>query len=398
MESTSNPPDRRPHVALLVETSLASGRDILRGIARYLREHEPWALYHEPGSLRDGLPGWLRKWRGDGIIVRVQNEKIARAVSATGLPTVDVLGVATEAKLPLVHVDDMLIARMAAEHLLERGFHYFGFFGAGDENWSERRRDCFRHSLRVPADHFFVLEAPRRLIARTPWERQQDNIAHWLAGLPKPIGIMVDSDQHGPHLLEACRRAGVDVPDEVAVVGVDNDETLCEVCNPPLSSVKAGHQVVGYKAAELLGQLMRGGAPPGQPLFVQPQGVVTRRSSDVLAIKDRQVAAALRIIRESSGPGLSASKVIAQIPVSRSVLQRRFRKEIGRSIHDEIVNARLKRARQLLAETDLPLAEVAVRSGFKHQEYLGAVFKARIGKTPAEYRRETSLDSSAGHE
>jgi LacI family transcriptional regulator len=197
-------------------------------------------------------------------------------------------------------------------------------------------------------------------------------------------------------LLEACRRAGIDVPDEVAVVGVDNDETLCEVCNPPLSSVNAGHQVVGYKAAAMLAGLMAGGEPPGQPLFVQPQGVVSRRSSEVLATKDRQVAAALKIIRENTGPGLSASKVIEQIPVSRSVLQRRFRKEIGRSIHDEIINARLNRARQLLAETELPLAEVAVRTGFKHQEYLGAVFKAHIGKTPAQYRREVSLGATAG--
>ena len=384
-------PSDRPRVALLVETSLASGRDILRGIARYVREHEPWALYHEPRSLSEGLPQWLRRWQGHGIIARVQNHEIARAVKATGLPVVDVLGVVPQAKLPLVHVDDMLIARMAAEHLLERGFHYFGFFGLEGENWSERRRDCFRHSLRLPSEHVFVFETSRRMMAQTPWDRRQDQIARWLAGLPKPVGVMVATDQHGPHVLEACRRAGIQVPDEVAVVGVDNDETLCEVCNPPLSSVQPGHQVVGYKAAALLDSLLRGGEVPPQPAFVHPLGVMTRRSTDVLATADRQVAAALRIIRESPGTGLNAAKVIAQLPVSRSVLQRRFRKEIGRSIQAEIINARLNRARQLLAETDLPLAEVAARSGFKHQEYLGAVFKSHFGKTPAEYRREASV-------
>jgi LacI family transcriptional regulator len=394
LNSSRNSTRRLPHVALLVETSLASGRDILKGIARYLREHEPWALYHEPRSLGEGLPRWLRKWKGDGIIARVQNQEMATAVKATGLPTVDVLGVVPQAKLPLVHVDDMLVARMAAEHLLERGFHYFGFFGLSGDNWSQRRRDCFRHALRLPANHFSVFELPRHVMTNTPWERRQDAIAQWLVDLPKPIGIMVGSDQHGPHLLEACRRAGIAVPDEIAVVGVDNDETLCEVCNPPLSSVNAGHQVVGYRAAALLSRLMSGGKPQLQPVLVQPQGVVTRRSSDVLATSDRQVAAALRIIRENVGPRLTATNVISQISVSRSVLQRRFRKEIGRSIHEEIVNARLKRARQLLAETDLPLVEVAERSGFKHQEYLGAVFKAHIGQTPAEYRREATLGAS----
>jgi LacI family transcriptional regulator len=377
-------------VALLVETSLAPGRDILRGIARYVREHGPWALYHEPRSLTDKLPRWLRTWRGDGIIARVQTREIADAVKATGLPAVDVLGVERDARLPLVHVDDTLISRLAAEHLLERGFHYFGFFGIAGENWSERRRDFFRHAVSVPASRMHLFELPRRLMADTPWERQEDRIAQWLAGLPKPVGVMLGSDQLGPYLLEACRRAGVAVPDEVAVVGVDNDETLCDVCNPPLSSVQPGHQVVGYKAAELLARLMRGESAPARPVFVPPQGVATRPSSDVLATSDRQVAAALRLIREHVGPELTVARVLAQVPVSRSVLQRRFRKEIGRTIHDEIINVRLNRARQLLAETELPLAEVAERTGFKHQEYLGAVFKAHTGKTPAEYRREAS--------
>ncbi len=382
---------RRRHVALLVETSLASGRDILKGIARYVREHEPWALYHEPRSLGQGLPVWLRTWKGDGIIVRVQNARIARAVKAVGVPMVDVLGLVPEAGLPLVHVDDAMIAAMAAEHLLERGFHHFGFFGIKGENWSERRRDFFRASLRIAARGLWVYELPRPAMLRIPWEEQEDALAQWLGALPRPIGILVASDQVGPHLLEACRRAGIAVPDEIAVVGVDNDETLCEVCNPPLSSVNAGHQVVGYEAAALLDGLMSGQASPTERSLVQPQGVVTRRSTDVSATTDRQVATALRLIREEACTGIQAGAVVARMPVSRSVLQRRFRKEIGRSIQEEIIQVRLQRARELLAKTDLPLVEVAERCGFKHQEYLGVVFKARTGKTPAQYRRQVSL-------
>ncbi len=377
----------RPHVALLVETSLAPGRDILRGIARYVREHEPWSLYHEPRSLEEGLPTWLKTWHGDGIIVRVQNHAMARAVEATGIPAVDVLGVVAKARMPLVHVDDRLIGAMAADHLIERGFHHFGFFGIQAENWSDCRRDCFRDSLKASRAEFSVYEVPRQAMTQTPWEEQEDALAGWLASLPKPVGIMVCSDQVGPRVLEACRRAGIDVPDEVAVVGVDNDETLCEVCNPPLSSVNAGHQIVGYEAAALLDRLMLGRGSSECPVRVAPQGVVTRKSTDVLATNDRQVAIALRLIREHATRGLSAAEVIRQIPVSRSVLQRRFRREIGRSIQEEIIGVRLKRARQLLAETDLPLIDVAERSGFKHQEYLGAVFKAKTGKTPAQYRR-----------
>jgi LacI family transcriptional regulator len=172
---------------------------------------------------------------------------------------------------------------------------------------------------------------------------------------------------------------------------VDNDETLCEICNPPLSSVNAGHQVVGYEAAALLDKLMRGEQAPATPARVQPQGVVTRKSTDVIATADRHVAATLRLIREQACDGATAASIIAQIPMSRSVLQRRFRRETGRSIQEEIINVRLKRARELLAESDLSLLDVAERTGFNHQEYLGAVFKARTGKTPAQYRREVSL-------
>jgi len=382
-------PDRPlPHVALLVETSLAPGRDILSGIAQYLREHQPWALYHEPHSLAEEMPSWLRQWRGDGIIVRAQNREITRAVKATGLPVVDVLGVIPEAGLPLVHVDNPLVARMAANHLRERGFHHFGFFGIKDENWSEQRRDGFLQCLPTGVAPLTVLEVARPILLRTPWEVQQDVLASWLMDLPKPVGIMVASDQLGHHLLAACHRAGIAVPDEIAVISVDNDETLCEFCNPSLSSVDAGHKAVGYRAASLLDSLMQGGRPPSAPIYVEPGGILTRRSSDVLATEDRQVALALKIIREHACEGWSAGEVIAQISVSRSVLQRRFRKETGRSVQEEIINARLKRARELLVESDLPLATVAERSGFKHQEYLGSTFKAHFGKTLLEYRRE----------
>jgi len=389
---------QRPHVALLVETSLASGRDILRGIARYVREHEPWALYHEPRSLEETLPSWLRRWQGDGIIVRAQNDRIALAVQATAIPAVDVLGVAPSSRLPLVHVEDHLIAALAADHLLERGFHHFGFVGIKEENWSERRRDAFCESLNRAQPPVRVYEIARPAMVRVPWERQEDALAVWLLNLPKPAGVMVASDQLGPQLLEACRRARIEVPYELAIVGVDNDETLCEVCNPPLSSVNAGHQILGYQAAALLDLLMKGGRAPSDPLFVQPQGVVTRKSTDVLATADRQVATALRFIREYACQGLTAVDVVAHVPVSRSVLQRRFRKELGRSIQEEIVYTRLKRARQLLAETDLPLVEVAERSGFRHQEYLGAIFKAKMGTTPAQYRREAHLNVSGRSE
>jgi len=390
---TGDPAGERssPLVALLVETSLASGRDIISGIAQYLREHRPWAIYHKPMSLSEDVPSWLRQWRGQGIIVRAQSLEVVRAVRATGLPVVDVLGIVPGSRLPEVHVEDRQIAALVAQHLLQRGFRHFGFFGIPEESWSTWRRDGFREALGDLAGGLQVLEVPRDSRFRNPRTEREDLLGHWLRDLPKPAGIMVASDQFGPPLLEACLRMGIKVPDEVAVVGVDNDETLCEVCNPPLSSVDAGHRALGYRAAALLDELMAGQAPPPGPLFVAPGGIFTRMSSDVLATEDREVAQALRLIREHACEGWSATEVIERIPLSRSVLQRRFRKETGRTLQEELINVRLRRACQLLTESELPLIDVTERAGFKHQEYFGAAFKARFGRSPAEYRREAKL-------
>jgi LacI family transcriptional regulator len=381
----AGPPSSRPRVALLIETSLASGRDILRGIAGYLREHEPWALYHEPHGLTDSVPSWLRRWRGDGIIARIQTGAMAQAIRATRIPTIDVLGVVPDLPFPLVHVDNTAIARMAANHLLDRGLRQFGYFGIEGENWSAQRYAglCAAVQAEVPK-----YELPRDASGRRSWERIQNRLARWIAGLPKPAGILVCSDQRGPQFLEACRRASVVVPDEVAVISVDNDEPLCEVCNPALSSIQAGHTTVGYQAAAALDALMRSGRAPEKPLLIKPQQAITRLSSDMLAIDDGALAAALSLIRERAHEGLTVDAIVRQVGLSRSVLQRRFRARLKRSLHQEIVAARIRRAEELLLKTDLPLTAVAERAGFNYQEYMGAVFKAHLGKTPASIRRE----------
>jgi LacI family transcriptional regulator len=378
-------PTGRPHVALLIETSLASGRDILRGIARYVREHTPWSLYHEAHGLTEAVPSWLNRWRGDGIIARIQTPAMAEAIAGTGIPAIDVLGVIPDLPLPLVHVDNHAIARVAAEHLLERGLRHFGFFGIEGENWSVERWASFKAAV-APAEAS-KYELSREATGRRPWERVENHLARWVGSLPKPVGILVCSDQRGPQLLEACRRAGVAVPDEVAVIGVDNDETLCDVCHPPLSSVEAGHVSVGYEAACLLNDLLQGASPPSRPVLIAPQQVVARLSTEMLAIDDSALASALRIIRERAHQGLTVNTLAREVGTSRSVLQRRFRARLGRSIHQAILAAKLKTAQELLTKTTLPLATVAERTGFKHQEYMGAVFKARLGKTPAAVRK-----------
>lgn len=380
------PPGGRPRVALIVETSLASGRDVLRGIAQYVRLGASWSVYHEPRSLEESVPRWLRDWRGDGIIARVQNKKIADAVLETGLPAVDVLGLVRGVGLPLVHVDDEAIARLAAEHLLDRGFRNFGFCGVTGANWSDARCEAFVRLVREAGCTCSIDHLPPDSRGTENWENQEERLTEWVRRLPKPVGVMVCNDPRGQQVLEACHRAGAAVPEEVAVIGVDNDEPLCEIADPPLSSVIPGHPQVGFEGAALLDRLMEGGEPPAEPVFLPPAGVATRMSTDVLAVEDPDVVSAVRFIREQACRGIGVDDVVAEVMVSRSTLQRRFRTALGRSVHDEILRVRLRRVAELLTETDLPIEAVAAKAGFAHRQYLGEIFKARTGQTLVAFR------------
>lgn len=378
---------RRPHVALIVDTALESGRGVFRGIMRFAHEYGSWLIYHEPRSISESPPPWLPRWRGDGIIARLQNRRIANAVIRTGLPAVDTLGVASVPGIPVVHVDNRAIARLAANHLLERGINSFGFYNMRGVNWSEERCAAFKAIVEAEGYQCSVCSVPAVGSTAWSWEREQDRLVHWLKRLRKPAGVMVCSDWRGQAVMEACRRAGLSVPDEIAVIGADNDPALCDSCDPPLSSVVINYEQVGFEAAQCLHRLMNGAQPPRSPVLMEPMRVQSRRSTDIMAVSEGPVAAAVRLIREKACSGLAVEDILKQVHMSRSVLQRRFRKLLGRTLHDEIVNTRLNEARFLLTESDLPIREIAERSGFKHQEYMGYVFKSRLNATPLQVRR-----------
>jgi LacI family transcriptional regulator len=219
------------------------------------------------------------------------------------------------------------------------------------------------------------------------WEQQQRSLAQWLQALPKPLGVMTTNDLMGQQILEACQRLQIRVPEEVAVVGADNDEPICRIASPPLSSVIINDHQRGYEAAALLDRMMAGAPPPAQPIYVEPAGVATRASTDIMAIEDQPIVEALRFLREHCCERINVDDVVKEVPLSRSVLERRFRKVVGRSINSEIVRLRINRAVELLTETALELKVVAQRAGFGTQSYMNAVFQAKVGKTPGSFRR-----------
>lgn len=373
-----------PRVALLVETSIASGRDKLAGIARYNREHGGWSLYHQPRGLELVSFETIRHWQGDGIIARIPSQEWLDVLCAKGVPVIDVLGIFPRSNLPRVLPDDAMIARLAAEHFIERGLRHFGFIGTKHEQWSDRRQEAFQAGVREQGGSFSAFITPRYERHRS-WDAKMQSLAEWLADLPKPAGVFICSDQLGPETLEACRRAEIRVPDDIALLGVDNDEALCNISQPSLSSICPNHERVGYEAARLLDAWLKGEVPPPETLL-PPRAVVVRQSTDILSIADEALVRAIHFIREHFARSITVDDVARATALSRSVLQRRFRSALGISVLDEILKTRLKHAQSLLEETKLSLVDIAERSGFRHQQYLGYVFKKRLQDTPGAYR------------
>jgi LacI family transcriptional regulator len=372
------PRRNRPHVALIVESSIAYGRGVLRGIARYLKERGPWSIFLEQRELGAALPEWISRWDGDGIITRSDDPRIAR----TGLPVVGLFDrVERPGGPPMILNDNRAVGRVAAQHLLDRGLRRLAFYGVRGEHWSDLRLRGVQEAARTTAVPVAVHASQGR------WESQQERLRRWLESLPKPLGLVAANDIHGLRALDACRRGALAVPEEVAVVGADDDRELCELSDPPLSSVAFNPERAGFDAAALLDRLMRGGRAPRVPSLVAPVGVSTRHSTDVLAIADPYVARALHVIRRHALEGITVKSVLREVPLSRRALEHRFVKHLGRTPKAEIQRLRLERVKTLLATTDLPIRQISDQLGFHQPSYLSTLFRRATGLPPGAFRR-----------
>ena len=376
-------------VALLVETTRTYSRELLAGVRRYLAEHGPWSTFIELRAYDSTPPAWLRRWDGDGILTRTFTREMADLITATGLPAVELRSSHLN-QLPFVGMDNRLIGRMVAEHFLERGYRQFAAYRLHSERFFEERIDNFIATVQAAGHSCAVLPEPVSDRV-SDWEAGQARLIGWLGTLPKPVGIFAANDQLGVRVLDACQRAGIAVPEEVAVVGTENEETLCAFATPPLSSVQFDGATVGYRAAELLDRLMAGkggnqGRPP-TPTLVPPKGIIVRASSDDLVITDRLVAQAARLIREQARSGISVKEVCRALGTSRSTLERRMLAALQRTPKEEILRLRFREIERLLRDTGLTIAAIAAQTGFAHSHYLQAAFKQRHGQTPGAFRR-----------
>lgn len=374
-------------VAVIIETSSAFGRGLLGGVSRFYREGKAWSVYFKPYNLSEALPTWLRGWEGDGILARIPNPRTAEALIATGLPLIDLRGGGLPAGLPIFGVDNRLIAEKAYLHLRECRFEHFAFVGApsGHYYYDDERREGFCESVMKDGGDCHVFKN-QRARGESGWESHQSDLIKWLEDLPKPVGLMCCHDGRGQQVLDACQRAGIGVPDEIAVLGVDNDEVLCRFTIPSLSSVSIDSDRIGYEAARLLDNMMHGRKQVDPQMTFEPDEVIIRQSTDVVACDDPEVAAAIRFIRQHVSHRVTVDDVLKHVRVSRATLYKRFKQIIGRSPKQEILLLQMKHAKMLLRATDKPIYEIAEQLGFDEAKYFITVFHKHTGFTPMKYR------------
>ncbi len=354
--------------------------------------------------LGDSIPPWLVKAKCDGIIARIETREELNYIRSRKIPAVDLRGIHPHSKIPRICNNEQRTAELAWEHLRARGLRHFAFCGFAGADYSEHLRDYFIQAIGISDRKIAVYEGDRVRSGMRIAAIEAQSLLHeaeledWLISLPKPVGVMACNDIRGQQVLNACRCSHLLVPDQVAVVGFDNDDVLCELANPPLSSVAPATERIGYMAAETLAAMMAGTGSVEKEILVSPIRVVTRRSTDIVAVDDPVLAAALRFIRENAGCRITVERILDHLAattksVSRSWLEHRFKDVLNRSPKDEILSVLTANITNLLLETNWSLEKIAEKVGLRSAPQLSTLFRRRTGHTPGEFRNSVRTNS-----
>jgi len=378
-------------VALLIETSTSYGRTLIRGIVQYANIAASWIFYNEPRGLMEKLPQ-LSKWNLDGIIMRDTPENMP--LLKLNIPSVVSIRYEKMVQgVPNIISDSNAIGILAAGYLRDKGFSRFAFCGFDDMPWSGEREKAFLDAI-SGAENISVY---RRKQPSPDYNQELNDIAHWLKTLPKPTAVMACNDVRGANVVEACKLAQIKVPQEISILGVNNDDMICEMTSPPLSSVSLDILTAGYEAAKTLDRMMKGKSTCPENIIIKPKTIITRASTDILAIDDPDIAAALHYISQNSKKHIQVGDIAANIGVNRRSLERRFRDVLGKSVYDEIKRVRIDVISKMLIETDLSIAEIAYNMGFEDSNHISRYFAARKGISPLKFRKvhQTGGDDKA---
>ncbi len=378
-------------IALVYDGELAFSRKVMSGVAAYLQEAPVHSVYISENAFADRRIADLRAWGGDGIIADFNTQVVADAVVNSGIPAV-AFGCGEgwyvpEAKIPSFFSNNAAIASLTIDHLIDRGIRRFAYCGYSQRlshRWSKERQDAF---TKLAEQRGFTVSAYNSgSTGDRNWAAIERSLAAWLRTLPKPVGVLAANDHRARQVLEACRAAGIRVPQEIKVIGVDNDELVCQLSSPLLTSIEQGTRRIGYEAASLLDKIMEGKSVRRLRYVVNPVGIVTRQSTDLRAIDDPLVAKAMAIVQKGAVGGIRVADIASQLAVSRSGLESHFRAAMGCSVRGAVRQVQLDEVKRLITDTSMALKEIAAATGFRSVQHMTTLFRRAFGNPPAKHR------------
>ncbi len=377
-----------PKIILQIETTHSYGRGLIAGIVKYSQSHGPWAFFRNPPFYGNAISlssqvRIYKRLKPDGLIIREPHN--IDIYLDMGIPII-VSPTRVSQQVPCIETDAVMIGRMGAAHFLERGFINFAYCGFEGLLWSGNRFAAFSEHLMAKGYTANVFEGSVSGLSN-PVGRQSEKLKSWLENLKKPTAVMCCNDDMGRIVLDACKGEGIDVPGQIAVLGVDNDELTCELTDPPLSSIHLDSENAGFQGAALMDRLLEGEKMNGQTILHHPLSVITRHSSDVYAVGDECILKALAFIRDNCCRPIQVSDVAAAVCLSERQLFTKFTGVLNRSVHSEIKRIRIEQIKQLLTDTDLSISAIAYKMGFNDPAHISRYFKQITGCGLEQYRK-----------
>lgn len=389
---SSRESENQRQVVVLIDPSDSWGRSVIRGIFAAVNQRHRWNLLIAPrdDEWRLRVP---RRWKGDGIIAAIRDPKTAEHVRSLQLPTVNVSSWTTSgASWHWVSTDDDRRAKMAFAHFRERYFSHFAYYGPPSQRYPDRRGECFR---KVVNEAGFQCEMFTMPSSRRGWSIVNQQTLDWLKKTPRPLAVFAADPHPAIQLAEICRGAGIQIPDEIAILAGDTDDLLCEVSDPPLSSIVLASEQIGEESVRVLDKLMLNKRVSADSIFIPPISIINRLSTDTLVVEDPHFVEALRFIRKHAESGIKVDDILQVVPVSRRLLEQRFQRYLKCSPADEIRRVRLERVKELLVSTGNSLEQIAEATGFRASSHLCFAFRKATGQTAREYRQQFRADAES---
>ncbi|MCE6988441.1 DNA-binding transcriptional regulator [Dyadobacter sp. CY323] len=378
-------------IILLLDFAEEYSKSLMKGINAYSREFGPWIfcrmpLFHRETIGIDGILKWALEWGADGIVGQLYNKEIDKILKAE-IPVIAQDFKERFTEIPNITGAYQEAGELGADYFLKKGFTNFAFYGFNDIVWSRERAEGYEERLKAKGHkvHYFEHKKAR---STELWYYKPSSLSRWLKSLPKPIALMTCDDNQGQHITEACRAVGIRIPEEVAVLGVDNDEMICDLSDPPLSSIALDVEKGGYDAARLLDHMIRNGTKDYYDIIVKPSQVITRHSTDIYATNDDHIASSLKYIHQNIEKNLHVDEVVKQVPLSRRALEKRFLEITGYPIYKYIFNLRIEKFTQKLLDTDMSVFEIALDMGLNDSKNIARQFRQAKGCSPSVYRNK----------